>query len=86
MRDHPKPTQLHLGQKQLAIFKALLALRGTIVSRKTLYFAAWERDAASSRALDMQVHEIRTALGHVDPRLAGDSVIRSVYGAGYAID
>ena len=77
--------QIDINKQQIAILKALLALRGSIVSRDLLYFAMWGRYGGESRALDMQIHGLRAALGKVDESLGNKALIRGAYGSGYLI-
>ena len=80
-----KHKEIEINQQQSAILKALLSLRGSVVSRELLYFAMWGRYGDDSRALDMQIHGLRNALSRVDESLGGSAVIRGVYGSGYLI-
>ena len=84
--DPPRRADVAINPKQSAIMKALLSLRGNVVDRNALYYSMWGRSGGDSRALDMQVHAMRNHLGRVDPRLAGNGLIRSVYAAGYVIE
>ena len=84
--DPPRRAEVVINPKQSAIMKALLSLRGNVVERNALFYSMWGRSGGDSRALDMQVHAMRNHLGHVDPRLGGNGLIRSVYAAGYVIE
>ena len=80
------PTTLRLGVRQGALLDALLALRGTVVSRDILFYAMWEQTGDGSRAVDMQIHALRELLGAVLAELGGDLFIRGIYGEGYMIE
>lgn len=76
---------VRLGPKEATVLETLLAFRGEPVSRELLFYAMWGRSGTGSRAVDMQIHELREVLGRVSPDLGGDRLVHSVYGFGYAI-
>jgi DNA-binding response OmpR family regulator len=77
----PGGPQARLTATEAAVLTALLDRRGRVLSRRQLLAAAG-RPAAGERAADVYVAQIRAKIGS-DP---GAAVIRTVRGAGYAID
>jgi DNA-binding response OmpR family regulator len=70
---------------EYAILAALLEQPGRVLSRRQLLAAAG-RAAAADRAADVYIAQLRAKLGMASGGLGGVVVIRTVRGAGYAID
>jgi len=84
-RSNGKSRTVRLGPREATVLETLLAFRGEPVSRELLFYAMWGKSGDGSRAVDMQVHELRATLGSLSPSLGEDHLVHSVYGLGYAI-
>jgi two-component system, OmpR family, response regulator MtrA len=79
-RTHPDgpPSEFHLTATEAAVLAALADNVGRVLSRRQLLAAAG-RHSAGDRAADVYVAQLRAKLGPAAP-------IRTVRGAGYALD
>lgn len=77
--------RIELSLQEYRLLRALLAQRGTVVPRGTLYYALWGREGADSRAVDVHVSSIRRKLCLLGAGAGRERVIRSVRGAGYLL-
>ena len=74
---------IHLGPKEYDLLATLMERPGRVFSRERLLDLVWGRDIyVENRSVDVAVRRLRQALGAVD----GPDLIRTVRGAGYAID
>jgi two-component system phosphate regulon response regulator PhoB len=75
--------ELHLGPTEYKLLEFLMLKPGRVFSREQLLDAVWGRDAeVDERTVDVHIGRLRKALGS-----AGEhKLIRTVRGAGYAID
>ena len=83
--ENASPAVLDLNRRQAAVIETLLSLRGQVATREVLFFAMWGRDGGTSRAVDMQVHELRSKLDTLREHF-GEMLVKSVYGYGYIIE
>lgn len=68
-----------LGARDIAILRHLHTHQGEVVSKDSLYDAAWGRDyMPNSRAIDQHMLALRRKLGDTD-------LIETVYGQGYSV-
>lgn len=78
---HGKP--VHLGPTEFRLLRVLLERPGRVFSREQLLDRAWGRDVyVESRTVDVHIRRLRKALNDEGDR----DLIRTVRGAGYAID
>ena len=76
-------TSIHLGPKEYGLLAALLERPGRVFSRERLLDLVWGRDIhVETRSVDVAVRRLRQALNEA----GGRDLIRTVRGAGYAID
>ena len=74
---------IHLGPTEFRLLKTLMERPGRVFSREQLLDRAWGRDIyVESRTVDVHIRRLRKAL-NVD---GAPDLIRTVRGAGYAID
>ncbi|MBM3565555.1 MAG: phosphate regulon transcriptional regulatory protein PhoB [Alphaproteobacteria bacterium] len=72
--------EIHLGPTEFRLLKTLMERPGRVLSREQLLDRVWGRDIhVETRTVDAHVRRLRKALN-----AAGDDVIRTVRGAGYA--
>ena len=75
--------QVHLGPTEFRLLKALLQKPGRVFSRENLLDRVWGHDAyLETRTVDVHIGRLRKALNVS----GGRELIRTVRGAGYAID
>jgi two-component system alkaline phosphatase synthesis response regulator PhoP len=75
-----------LSFQEYQILKVLLQNRGTVVSRRALFYAIWNSEGnPKSRVLDVHVSSIRRKLGQIIPGKYGESIITPIRGKGYMI-
>lgn len=80
MRDD-KP--IHLGPTEFRLLQLFMERPDRVFSREQLLDRVWGRDIhVESRTVDVHIRRLRMALGEH----GGDDVIRTVRGAGYALD
>ncbi len=80
MRDD-KP--IHLGPTEFRLLRLFMERPDRVFSREQLLDRIWGRDIhVESRTVDVHIRRLRMALGEH----GGDDVIRTVRGAGYALD
>ncbi|MEH6524496.1 MAG: phosphate regulon transcriptional regulator PhoB [Sneathiella sp.] len=74
---------IHLGPTEFKILRVLMEKPGRVYSRENLLDRAWGRDIyVESRTVDVHMRRLRKALN----ANGASDVIRTVRGAGYAID
>ena len=74
---------VQLGPKEYGLLAALLERPGRVLSRERLLDLVWGRDIhVETRSVDVAVRRLRQALNQT----GGRDLIRTVRGAGYAID
>lgn len=71
---------IHIGQKAYKVLLALIAQRGTLLTKDALFESAWPQTIVSDSSLTSAIKELRRALGDEaqSPRF-----IEAVYGRGY---
>lgn len=75
--------ELHLGPTEFRLLSALMEKAGRVWTREALLDRVWGRDIyVDSRTVDVHIGRLRKALG----AYGGDDPIRTVRGAGYAMD
>jgi len=74
---------IHLGPTEFRLLRVLMERPGRVFSREQLLDRAWGRDVfVESRTVDVHIRRLRKALN-----IQGfKDIIRTVRGAGYAID
>lgn len=76
-------TELHLGPTEFRLLEFLMEKPGRVYSRAQLLDAVWGRDAEiDERTVDVHVGRLRKSVTHGE----GRDPIRTVRGAGYALD
>jgi two-component system phosphate regulon response regulator PhoB len=74
---------VHLGPKEYGLLATLMERPGGVFSRERLLDVVWGRDIhVEARSVDVAVRRLRQALN----KAGGSDLIRTVRGAGYAID
>ncbi len=74
---------IHLGPKEYGLLATLMERPGRVFSRERLLDVVWGRDIhVETRSVDVAVRRLRRALNEQ----GGRDLIRTVRGAGYAID
>ncbi len=82
-RVHRDGVQLHLGPTEFRLLAALMERSGRVWSRESLLDRVWGRDIyVDSRTVDVHIGRLRKVLG----AQGGSNPIRTVRGAGYAIE
>ena len=74
---------LHLGPTEFRLLRHFMEHPGRVFSREQLLDAVWGRDVyVEGRTVDVHIRRLRVALNGDD----GADLIRTVRGAGYALD
>ncbi|TCS63395.1 phosphate regulon transcriptional regulator PhoB [Varunaivibrio sulfuroxidans] len=74
---------VHLGPTEFRLLRILMERPGRVFSRESLLDMAWGRDIyVEARTVDVHIRRLRKALNENDDT----DIIRTVRGAGYAID
>jgi two-component system phosphate regulon response regulator PhoB len=75
---------IHLGPTEFRLLEFFMQAPGRVFSREQLLNQVWGHDVyVDERTVDVHVGRLRKALGKTD---SGGDPIRTVRGAGYALD
>ncbi|MCA9859947.1 MAG: response regulator transcription factor [Thermomicrobiales bacterium] len=83
-RAHFQGVELSLSRKEFGLLRELALSPGLVFSRQQLLDAVWGTDIfVDERTIDVHMSWLRTKIRSVG---GGDSMIRTVYGSGYAFE